>query len=488
MASEHDAASLESHLYVISEYSAGRGWTTVDYVPDLNTKGDTDLWDRPLVRPWLTDQVAEWDVMIWPSLDRISRDGEFMSKFLKWCRGNRKEVYVPGLDFNLADELVGTIMVAVLTALAQSEHAIAKARTASGRSAVLRKGAWFGGTPPFGYMPVYGGAEEGWRLTPDPVYAPVVQEVVARVIAGESVNSMANELTARGVPTNMDVIASRESRWQKHRKRAQPVGLAWSDTVLRAILKSRALLGELVYNGETVRDEGGSPCKRADPLVSEAEFERLQNALKAGPRRAKRSSPLNGVVKCGICGANMALSKTTHQLKTGKRTYSRYRCYDPRRSGIQCGMSIPLQTAQDVIERGLLAEIGEQPEYERVFDPGEDYADELAYMVQARKQLLDDRDAGVYALPGDSERFRGQILKLNNEIGRLSSLPTRPAGYVRRPTGVSYGERWRSLDQEGRRMMLLNLGVTLTVHLADLNLDLSQAISPAGGEASVDGV
>lgn len=451
----------------------------IDHPVDAETRGP---W---AVRPWLTDRVTEWDVMIWPSLDRISRDGEFMSKFLKRCRSNHKEVYVPGLDFDLADELVGTIMVAVLTALAQSEHAVAKARTVSGRSAVLRKGGWFGGTPPFGYMPVYCGPEDGWRLTPDPAYAPVIQEVITRVIAGESVNSLANELTARGVPTNMDVIASRECRWQKHRKRVQPVGLAWSDTVLRAMLKSRALLGELVYNGEAVRDEDGSPRKRADPLVSEADFDRLQMVLKAETRRGKRSSPLNGVVKCGVCGANMALSERTHQLKDGERTYSRYRCYDPRRSGSQCGTSIPLRTAQDVIERGLLAEIGEEPEYERVFDPGEGYADELVYMMHARTQLLDDRDAGVYALPGDGKRFRDRILKLNAEISRLSALPTRPAGYIRRPTGVSYGERWRSSDGEGRRMMLINLGVTLTVYDADFGLDLSQAMSPAGGEESV---
>ncbi|MFL6116053.1 MAG: hypothetical protein ACJ786_32575 [Catenulispora sp.] len=102
--------------------------------------------------------------------------------------------------------------------------------------------------------------------------------------------------------------------------------------------------------------------------------------------------------------------------------------------------------------------------------------------MQARKQLLDDRDAGVYALPGDGERFRNRILKLNNEIGRLSALPTRPAGYVRRPTGASYGERWRSLNAEGRRMMLLNLGVTLAVYETDHDLDLSRAISSASSE------
>ncbi len=84
------------------------------------------------------------------------------------------------------------------------------------------------GAPPGGRL--YGYQPD--RTAIDPAEAAVVREAAARIIAGDSLRSVAGDLTARGF--------------------LSPTGKPWSLMSLRRILMNPAMSGQRIYRGEVV--------------------------------------------------------------------------------------------------------------------------------------------------------------------------------------------------------------------------------------------
>ncbi|MGW1745860.1 recombinase zinc beta ribbon domain-containing protein [Streptomyces sp. NPDC002092] len=75
------------------------------------------------------------------------------------------------------------------------------------------------------------------------------------------------------------------------------------------ILRTPALMGHRVHRGKTVRDAEGSPVLIGPPLLTEEEFQALQDVLNARsngihPKR-RETSLLIGVAHCAGCGGRM---------------------------------------------------------------------------------------------------------------------------------------------------------------------------------------
>ena len=125
----------------------------------------------------------------------------------------------------------------------------------------------------------------GWRdrVSLDPAEHAVIVECAQRVIEGESLLSIARDLTARGVP----------------RVAAAP---AWTPTVLRQMLSSPRMIGYTSRNGE--REARGI----WEPALDETTW-RLLCALFRDPARHAgghvRTSLLPGLVLCDECRAPM---------------------------------------------------------------------------------------------------------------------------------------------------------------------------------------
>jgi site-specific DNA recombinase len=129
----------------------------------------------------------------------------------------------------------------------QSERLILK------HEELARAGVWPGGQAPYGYrltsIEVDGG--EYTTLEPDPATAPIVKEVAARVLQGETLGTVIRDLNSpkRGIPS--------------------PKGKRWATSPLRKIVTSPAIAGLRAHRGEVV-GPGRWPA-----LSSRAEHERL---------------------------------------------------------------------------------------------------------------------------------------------------------------------------------------------------------------------
>lgn len=85
------------------------------------------------------------------------------------------------------------------------------------------------------------------RLVPDPVAAPVVARIFTEYVAGRGMKSIAEGLTADGIPSP----AAHDPERNKHR---QGNGGAWVQTAVRVILDNPRYTGRQVWNKQR-RDE-----------------------------------------------------------------------------------------------------------------------------------------------------------------------------------------------------------------------------------------
>jgi site-specific DNA recombinase len=140
--------------------------------------------------------------------------------------------------------------------------------------------------PPFGYR--VGSPHEGsWRLDVDPEQAAIVTEVAKRVIAGDSMTSIATELSERGVPTPHD--------WHRQRQGRQARGGRWTTDALRGILGPH-------LGGRPVVDGQGFALLPAPAILTPQTYADLELEL-----NRRRAAPLHGIVRCA-CGSGLELS------------------------------------------------------------------------------------------------------------------------------------------------------------------------------------
>jgi hypothetical protein len=185
--------------------------------------------------------------------------------------------------------------------------------------------------PPFGYRP---GAE---RLEVDPEQAAVVTEIAKRVIAGESMSGIANDLSERGIPTPHD--------WQRQRSGRDPRGSRWTTDALRAVLgphlDGRLLVGRVEGAGGPVsgRAEGVGGRVAAPAILTPQTYAELEIEL-----NRRRAAPLHGIVHCS-CGSSLHL-----EPQPGK---------PPPQWDYECHLSIPAWWLEGDVAKVLLANLGD---------------------------------------------------------------------------------------------------------------------------------
>lgn len=175
----------------------------------------------------------------------------------------------------------------VLAAVAkmESQNTSARVRRAMGARRASGKPNG-GGRRPYGY--------QADRVTPIREEVAVLRDIGRRVIAGESLMSIVDDLNALAVPT-----VTRRARWRV--------------TVLRGMLENPRYVGDLTHRGEVV-GTGSWP-----PVFDRATWEALQAALprvQQAPHGKKAVSLLAGIARCARCHGPMVSSGWT-----GRQTY-----------------------------------------------------------------------------------------------------------------------------------------------------------------------
>lgn len=154
------------------------------------------------------------------------------------------------------------------------------------------------GKLPYGYCIVRNpDTGESLGREPHPETAPRVQEIIRRILAGDSIYSICKDFNERGIPTPRP-------------KRDGTAG-QWISPTLRTIARNPTYAGHVVHLGKIV----GHGTAVWEPIISQEDHE-LVTAILDDPtrwtRKTRGSEPkwlLTFIATCGHCGATMVRSK-----------------------------------------------------------------------------------------------------------------------------------------------------------------------------------
>lgn len=450
-----ESTSVERQRKEVTEYAASHGHTIIGWAEDVDVSGAVSPFERPGLGPWLTEEAASrYDVLAAYKLDRLSRRLFDTFDLLRWAEDHGIVVATVRDSVDLSSS-IGRAVIAMIAAVAENELAAIRERSRNARKWQRENGLFHGGKEPYGYKAVRASDGRGWRLEICPETSLIVKRIVFEVLEDKSTNSIAQRLNDESIPTPRDYAAIKRGR--------QPKGAKWTDTTLRRILNSRALLGQAEHNGEVVYGDDGLPIQRAEPLISRDEWDQLQLVLQSRERakyQPARERVLSGVAYCE-CGEPLWCHQMTKYNR--KQDYAYYRCAGRTRKRTGCPVkAIRVELIEELAVGGFLDFVGNLEVIERVFVPGVNHEREIRDAEEALADLI-DKTAGKPAAV--QKVYAEKIKALEQRLATLSDAPTTEDRWEERPSGITYRQQWEALrTTEERRKALLVAGVRVILH------------------------
>lgn len=283
-----------------------------------------------------------------------------------------------------------------------------------------------GGRRAFGY------SEDG--KTKHPEEAPIVAELVARVLGGATCRELAAELNARGVKTT--------------------AGNEWHPGPLRQMLAGPRIAGLRSHKGRIVAGLPGQAPTEWAAIIDADQRARLLATLDARSpigRRGRTPWLLTGLLRCESCGEPL-VSNTDSKATGGAR---RYQCRPRAGHAAACGAvrikAEPLEELLGALATERLADV----EARQGAEPGPDDSAELAELNKVAADRLAVAEAGAQ-------------LSLANRLEEYAALDRRQravearlAGRVREAAPLALvaaegfvGRPWADLELAEQRRIL----------------------------------
>jgi DNA invertase Pin-like site-specific DNA recombinase len=288
-----EGLSLETQDEVARLFAEAQGWTVIGAAGDTVSGRKVKPTARKNLGPWLTDPalVTRWDVLVAAKGDRISRERiEYWSELEAWAVAHGKTLVVVergGVFFPPRHEGDSYNWTGIKS-MAGAEWDVIRGRVVQSHCRIMRDGYWVGRAP-FGYA-ITG---DRYRKTLVPAgTADYVPAVYARAIEGESLQKVADWLTAEGVPTETG-------------------NAVWHPGTVKQILSNAT------YSGTHTRscvECGGSHDITVPALVDIATQRRAADALRSRVRGSNNggrpsSSPAMLVPICDACGVPASMAE-----------------------------------------------------------------------------------------------------------------------------------------------------------------------------------
>ena len=385
--------------------AARRGWVVAEeYVDD-----DMSAYSgkrRPAYERMLTDiaEVRRDAVIVW-HMDRLHRRPIELEQFADTCaRAGVRDVVTLSGDVDLANG-DGLLMARLLAAVAANESHSKSRRIARKSQERAEAGLPMGGgARPFGFSDD--------RITHHPAEAPVVRDLAARALAGETLTSLVRWLDEEGVPT--------------------VGGGQWRTVTVRQVLTNPRMWGMRVHRGQVI---GAGAW---EPIITTEQGERLRRLLLDPARRTNRSARrylLTGLLRCGKCGNTLYSAPRDGVRRYGCRTGA-----DSRGCG---GVYITAGPLEEWITEAVLLRL-DSPDMTRVLSggPDEQAAKDLADAIEKDDARLADL-ADSWA---DGEITRAEWKRARERIaGRLEANRSAFARMTHREAAANYLGRGEEL-------------------------------------------
>lgn len=441
--------SLDGQEAEIRRYAGAQGWRLCGLRREIESGGAEKLESRVELQALLRE-AQPGDAILVTRVDRWSRDLPHAVASARDLakRGIALMAIQDGID---ASTPYGDQMLGVMAWASDLERSRIKVRTVGRRNELRDMGMWVEGIPPLGYRVVKR------RLEVDPKKAPIVGEVFARCIAGQSLSQILVWLHSIGEPGD--------------KKKVQ------------MLLRRRWYLGEF-------RRTDGTWFPNHEAIVDPLTFAQAARALesrKLGGRRHEADSRTaswlcRGLGRC-ICGARMNAS-----YGSGRDYYA---C-GGRLGGSECDEQyarqdlVDAKITRDVVRR--LETLRRELSKERTgVDPEPDRA-RLKSALDSAKQ----KRARVVSLYVDgtitSEEMQRRAAKLDSEAATLASelaLIGEPLTHAARASALAdvrkLRDGWEGLEVAERRhvLALLSERVTFSEGTAEVEWASAESLGAA---------
>lgn len=221
--------------------------------------------------------------------DRLHRSNAELEPFIETVEATGVKLHtVRTGDVDLTTPS-GRMSARILASVARHEVEARSQRVKSKLNANQAAGKRHGQVP-YGWKPGDG------RDVEDPETAPVVRDVIDKLLAGHSIHDVVREMNAAGIPS--------------------PRGGEWKRGQVRHIVLRPRNVGEYVNSkGEHIGDGAW------DAIVDRGKWDRVVALLRDPKRRTSTSSTtthlLSGIATCGVCGSvvKAAMNGTTPSYK-----------------------------------------------------------------------------------------------------------------------------------------------------------------------------
>mgnify|MGYP005839233389 FL=1 len=276
-------------------------WTFVDVYADKGITGTSTEKREDFQRMMEDCRSGKIDRILVKSISRFARNTKESLAAVRELKSLDISVYFEEQNIDTA-QATGETLTAVFSALAQKESEAISERMRHSYQMRMQRGAFSTHCAPYGYRLVEN------RLEVIEEEAVIIRRIFDRYLSGISMEDIAKEITALGIPTKQNTPFWQVRSIQYILRNEKYVG----NSLLGKTYTTLTLPHRKIENkGEGVQYfiEGSHP-----PIVSRTVFDKAQQLLSrksaAIPPRAAAPHPLSRKIVCGHCGAFCKRKKT----------------------------------------------------------------------------------------------------------------------------------------------------------------------------------
>ena len=431
-----EGETLARHRVMLTELAARRGLPIGRIYQEI-VSGDT-ISDRPVMQELLRDvQAGQWAGVLVAEIERLARgdtiDQGIVAQAFKF---SGTHIITPTRDYDPDDEADEEYFEFGLF-MSRREYKTTRRRLQAGRLASVKEGKYMGTRPPFGYERYKLKGEKGWSLRIVPEKAEIVRMIFSLYLHGR-------DITVNGQTVHEDMGAQKIANLLRKMGLKTDLGNEWTADKIRKMLQNVAYIGKVQwYQKETkIRVQGGQRVKSRQPsdrhivvdgrhaaIIDMDTWNAVQTAFAAhqkGPVKVgtPMRSPLNGLVKCGICGKAMIRTPMYgHMAGIDHLKCSTVRC--PTSSAPVADVErLVLDGLREWLDGVTVAPI-EAPEPD--VPPREAMEKHLSDLERRRTRLMDLLEQGVYDIPTYTERAAILARDIESARAALDALSNAPA-------------------------------------------------------------
>lgn len=415
-----DALGVQRQEEDARKLCAARGWEVVEVFCDNDRSAYSQRKPRPAYQAMLDAvRAGRIDVIVAWHPDRLHRRLRELVPFIDLINehGVQVETVTAG-RYDLSTP-TGRMHARIVGSVAEyeSEHKAERIRRKLEQNAV--DGREHGGSRPYGW------SRDRKSIVPEE--AAAVREATARILAGESIKSVARALNDAGYRT--------------------ATGRPWRDVTVRDMLLRPRNAGLRIHHGQVVgRGEW-------EPIISVEDFHQVEAILK---NPARRTNPVGGgrkyllstVARCGVCDGPIVAGRSK-PYKGKSRVI--YRCqYGSHVSRIQ-------ERADEVVTKLILCRLSRPDARELLAEPDQvdrarEAAARVAELQDRLKSAAEAYAAGAITL-AQLTTINGALRPLLDKAQAEAASPSR-AQMLGEIVTQDPREVWKRLKPEQRRAVV----------------------------------